>query len=181
MQELPAAFPGCKNNRVRNLPAPQMVISSHAEGAPSGSCSRTSAQERCQSCLLPGTWTFKHMQPGIDVVGKGSRQGCRHKTEQARARTRRGKSSDFSHQKWGLTCPSKERGASPGDPVYPVAVTERVSHPCKGLLSFLLVLEGATGITATLHVEAWSWRQVESRWRGHSHSASSIYSTKSKG
>lgn len=52
-----------------------------------------------------------------------------------------------------------------------LCLTHSISHPCRGTHSLLLVLEGATGITTALHVEA--WRQVEG-------TAFSIY-TKSKG
>lgn len=53
----------------------------------------------------------------------------------------------------GGYCPSKEIEAIPGDPLYPVPVTERLIHLCKGSLSFLLALEGSQGL---LHPAQWS-------------------------
>lgn len=111
-----------KNNRIKNLPAPQIVISSHTEAALSGRRSCRSAWDHCQSCSL-GTRTFKHVQPGR------KRQQPRLHT-QNRAGTR-GISADFWHQTPGLPRPSERRGASPGAPVCAVSATERVSHSCK--------------------------------------------------
>lgn len=126
--------------------------------------------------LRSAACSWGHRPLNVSSLGrKGSRNSHTRNREWARVRTRRGSSSDFSHQKLGLTRPSKARRAPPGDAGYPASVTERVSRPCKGSLSFLLASEGATGITTTQHPRACSWRV------GHSHSASSTYSTKSEG
>lgn len=147
-------------------------FSSHAEGALFGSCSCTSAQERCQSWLLRRTRPFKHRQPGTEVAGKGQQMRLHPRNrEWTRVRTRGGSSSGFSRQNPGLACPSKERRASPGDPVYPVSITERISHRAKGPFLFCGFYRGPRGWLPLCMLKP----ALEEA------SASSIYSTKSKG
>lgn len=93
-----------------------------------------------------GTRPFKHRQPGMEVAGKGQQMRLHPRNrEWTRVRTRRGRSSGFSRQNPGLARPSKERGASPGDPAYPVSITEGISHGAKGPFLFCGFYRGARG------------------------------------
>lgn len=103
--------------------------------------------------------------------GKGSSQGCTHKTEQARGASPL--TSGIKHQ-GSLT---HQRGEGHLQELqFTLCLSQRglVAHVKS---PFSAGFGGATGITATLHSEGCSW----GRWRGHSHSASSFLSTKSKG
>lgn len=105
----------------------------------------------------PRTGTLNRSEPGA-AGAKDSGQGCTHTTEQARAGCRGAAplAPDIKH-----TASPARHGREGHLQEMPVPVTHSISHPCRGTRSVLLALEGATGITSTLHVEACSWRQVE--------------------